>query len=642
MAAAAPPPSAPVPVATVAVARGSITLASIQQEVEALTFLAERPPLPALTDWALRCKGVEREWNYYKFKFLPLLSTPSLILGLLLTIIGIGGFITAVSKWNIPGLSFIAQYMPASIVFSLTLIRAGIHLIFSAVKLSLLVNRSRQDEQARLLEARVREKLEIGNPTLLDYDIHNSNLSLPASVRIEHTLGVDALHGKSFADREINGQSYKAAINALFAGRPIPPPALTSPPPCIKTLSSRWYSFWERRLPALGALDMVLGKFMLIAGIGALILMVKNKVPPGLEVLAQDPSLSIAFALILLGNYVSCSYTGWRMLNFSYREGKRAEIVEYLMLINAKVNRQKALQFHNWLKERLTAGGHTAAIEQLDALHTQYLSEPIPTMPASPNEKPTGVYGWFHDAGKSFIPYLSKPTILLGVLVTLLGIACLGMSISKKIPDFMHIMAKNTPLSAFFAAGLIVGGLAQIHKGATLSEKGQKKEWKGLREAVQEQLLMGTPIVLPKDLKPQEPLKDYAAIQKRVQEMIEEKRSCWQKFWLNSLKGMWVPDTVLGGFLLFCSITGLAICFGTKVSDPLKFITADPSFSIGFCVSFLGVAIDALNTGWRMYSHPDRTKEDLTSMLTLKAAREAYQRLFPAAPPSGAVAIIRG
>lgn len=584
---------------------------------------------------------VRAAWDKVSLKVLPNLAKPSQIIGILVTLIGICGCVTAVSGFKIPGLELILQNIPISIVFSLTLIRAGLHMINNGVLLSRQINRSRQeaDQSYRLLQIEnYVSGVEDNEKANRLKETYRLDQRLPKEYRLHKTLAPGDLYAKTHTDldplraKKPFGNKLpdivKPEVDSFTMTLEMPPrESQISIPVGVEgggekpALSERWSNFWYKHLDKVGKIDMVVGQLMLFTALaGVLLMAAPGLAPPGLGIIAKDPYLSVVFAVLLIGNWINCTRTGWRMLSYKKREEKRAAIEEDLKLIDAGLELRHQLEYsarfedkaNAELKDKLIALRKRAE-EALEALKA------APTVPESR----------FDRFGKAVTPHLATPSIILGILITFFGMACLGMSISGHVPDAFHFLSKNTPLSVLFSSGLLLVGIDGVYRGAALSDFNKKE--KNKKESVEVRKKFLEKLYFPeiRALEPVSQSVNVEATQQKILTFTERLAKGWYGLWFKSLKISWVPEGGLGLFLIACSLMGLIMACGAPAPSSLDFIVKDPSYSATFCISMLGIGFDALNTSWRMVNYKKRKTDD---KIDLKLLTTSYNQLFIQAP----------
>lgn len=617
--------------------------------VEGTFNVSLKPEVDVSTESLGIAGNIRAKWDKVSLKVLPRLSKPSQIIGLLITIIGICGCITAISGFEIPGLELILRNIPVSIVFSLTLIRAGLHMLNNGVLAGRLINRTRQeaDQYYRLL--RIENNIEGVSPEEMEKrlaETHRRDQRLLEQYRLAHQLQAHQLYAKQNNDLAPIRPFLKAGLPEL--SKPVGdtfevtlemPKEITLPkedqkvtPPPL-SFGDKWNNFWYNHLETIGKIDMVVGQMMLFTALaGILFLAMPGIAPPGLSIIANDPYLSAIFVVLLIGNWINCTRTGWRMINFKKREEKRAAIEEDLKLIDAGLEVRYYLEAFGKGLEQSKETELTKRLIELTARAKAAINRP------EDNEK-----GRLDHFGKALVPHLATPSIIMGILIAFFGAACLGMCISGNVPDIFYFLTKNTPLSVLFSSGILLVGLDGIYRGASISDLGKKEKWKEKSVNVRQNFLrqLYSPWIQepasktePHESKkvmesievPKPPGNNNAKAQGKIHEFLNRLAKGWYGIWFKSLKGLWIPDGILGLFLITCSIMGLCVACGAPAPRALDFIVKDPSYSGTFCVSMLGIGFDALNSSWRMLNYKNRKDDDKND---LRILRESYKKLFP-------------
>lgn len=609
--------------------------------------------------------GGEVWFNWGKEGLLSKLATPCLILGLILALMGAAAAVTTITGWHIPELDFILKNIPLSLTFSLMTIRAGLHTMYAGVQRSLRNNRKRQDT----LEAYRHSQIE----KMLHSDVdQNGVLKMVAAqngwfsndLRLHSRVDSGEVFGKKIGDR-VTGRAQIADFVRRDVGNDLdlPLPVLTQDGPPREDVSPElvnqigekwkgmwdtWYNKWYEALPTIGTIDMALGQVMLLCAIASFVLLVlpAGTVPPGLEVMAHDPYLSVAFAFLLIANWVNCSLTGSRMLSFHEREERRAEFEEKLVEIDLRLQREKLFEYYTW------------RMQQLDRVSQQILTNEFQlTLELLPKAKTdfrrkvepkAGAITRFLTDLK--VTKLAPFSIIAGVAITLIGATLLVLTLSGNIPSQFSFLAKNTPVSILFTLGMVVAGLHATHRGASMSEKLFKKKLKDHSKSSIDQLLDALPAIKePKDAyaawlerrapprvvaeevqvaqveRKYAPAAPVAIVQPVMQAELHQLEKKGYAFWINTLEKLCYPDLVLGLGLLVCAVAGLVTAFGGRTIPFFDFVAKDPSFSMFFCFNLLGVSLDALNTSWRMKKYLNRKADDKHFFHALD---EGYRKLL--------------
>ncbi len=464
-------------------------------------------------------------WDRVTLATLVNCASPVIILGLLATLIGIGGCITAISGWNIPGLEFILKNIPISIAFSLTLVRGGVHAINHGVMTARRHNRERQLVQEKLRQFHIEQNVigfDKGEEERQRSEITRLNNCLPPELSVHRALDRHTPYGKPYDDLvsvHAASSEYRACIKRLFEGGPelstpkmdaaacyIPQSDLVleirapqNGQPSLLKGCKAWYEGLYESLPSLGVLDIALGGIMLFTALTAIVfLAAPSLVPAGLDVFTKDPYLSVPFAFILLSNCISCVRTGYRMLSIHKREDKRAFIEEDLALIDIGLEKECVRRYYEYIKSTTE---DQRILDELKGLNDHFLAgfaEFEKRLVKAKNrvlsnEEDLGV---LHNQLKPYIPYLAKPALILGLLLAIFGAACLGMSVTHNVPAFLEFLTKNTSLSVLFSGSLLTLGFSNIYRGASMTEVGKKEGWKKESRAYR-QLLLGKIPELP-------------------------------------------------------------------------------------------------------------------------------------------------
>ncbi len=653
---------------------------------------------PPQTNRANELAGwLRAKWDRGTLVCVTKLATPSLFLGLILTLVGFTGFISAVSSLRIPGLGFLVDHMPASVVLSLTLIRAGLHSISKGVRLSRRHQRFRLDLARTLHLARIENKAQpLSEQEIVakEREIARLNNRLPPAYRLDKAMRASDLYGKEADDLSTTANEsnvYRTAVAASLEkanahelleklpdlDKPAPFSTLKTKtaPKTVNTkaanklevpvkFSTTWHDWWLKKLPALGILDVAVGQLMLVCGIGALVIMFlkSNQVPQIFEILSHDPGVSLSFGFILMANWINCSRTGWRMLNFKMREKRRNAASENdLQLIDLLSEKKRVQELHNWILPQIQDEAVKRELNEAVEAYMESLPKDLETriekahlLRAEGREITSK--SWpavlVHNLGRKTVHNLATPTLLLGLIVSLLGAICLVMSITHHIPSHLELLTDHTPLSVLFSFSLIVAGFHAAHRGVAMRDRQrikdpQKKSSRKSREALLGELTKTTPkLKLPRtrraslsDLDPKAKislrLPTDVQTDKRptsvlasahinaVKEAAQTTSERWYGFWGKTLNVACVPNFMIGTFLLVAGLAGIAFFLGAPVPENLIFITKDPSYSIFFCISLLGIGVDALNTSWRMFKYNERkqlhgTQTDVLEMATKK------------------------
>ncbi len=565
-------------------------------------------------------RKIRAAWDHGSHAVVSKLATPSLILGVIFTLIATAGCISVISGWKVPGISIFLDNMPMSVILFLTIMRTGLHSIAQGVKLSLRCSRqyhnvTREDRMFNI--TRHVYNLEDPQPPLSPAEKHRLDevRRLNAVALPEHDLKChhripNVPYGNNVGDLFPAGEKTTAFRKELLGiedpQQPQPEASKVSP------FWDQWYDWWEKRLPALGALDIALGQIMLITGISVVVLasLPSGKIPAVLSIISKDPYLSVAFAATLIGNWINCTKSGIDMMNFKKRRMKRELMDRELQLIAFGLERarvRKAMEnmladqcFSDAQKGQIRATfenhfGDGVVKEALDAM------EKLKVALEKTEDKTCGCF-------KKLSSYFSNPSIVVGIFLILLGVACFTIGMLGSPPPYLQILFKNTPLTIFFSGTLIVSGLHAWHRGASMGRKEVKKDWKK-REATYRDLflvnlfpqLATTAYFKTKTgniERPQLPQKPLKTVNR------------WNAFWIHSLKVTCIPDALLGLFFLFGGCAGLAMCFGAPVPASLSWILREPSFSALFCFGLLGVAADCANSAWRQLSDKARENAD--------------------------------
>lgn len=609
-------------------------------------------------------------WDRVTLKIITNIAMPSTILGIILTLVGFAGIFTAITGVQIPHLA-----IPVSIVLSLTLLRTGLHSLAKGVRISRRMQRFRLEMQQNNHLLHIQQNLlDVKDAPLQIGEIKRLNNRLPGPMQMEHLLPKDTPYSKVIDDVSSNSAAsyrYRLAVQKLMEGRPeLALPTLEIPSriegrefvdtdthrtvePIDPAMGKKWNDFWHRWMPTLGVIDMAAGQIMLLCGIGAIVLMFvsANKLPPIFQILAKDPGLSFACVFILLANWVNCTRTGWQMLKWPEREARRNAVVSDEQLIDLGVELTHLEACHHWITTQLADAD--TILPQLQQHYEAYLE----TLPKDLAEKiresnlrrreglmenPSGVIDYIYETGKNIIPYLSTPSMVLGFILFSLGITLLVMSITKDVPAQLKLLAENTPLSILFSTGLIVSGIHATHRGIAMRDQGKKEGWKCKSKDVREWFLHDlTPILADPTCTraPQTRIitsieipvdHDYIynhhkEVRESCQKILNERVARVEATVLEkSLNLMCLPDALLGTFFLLTSLVGIAICLGAPVPKGFEFVKADPHFSLFFCLTLIGIAVDALQTTWRMLTYHRRKEEDRVRLEALQSSYGAF------------------
>ncbi len=573
------------------------------------------------------------------------------------------------------------------------MIRAGIHLIASGVRKSRRFQRYRLEAQEYNHRLRIRQFFEdVEDKANRVREIGRLNHRLPPEMRLEHCLAARYPYSKKVDDIPTSSKEsyeYRLAVrqsieNSGLIGKEdllAELPQLEEPSKNREALSvdvwevdtsrplerhrpskfvEKWYNWWHKRMPALGMLDVAVGQLMLFCAIGSILLMTLNtqQVPSIFQILANDPGLSLTFTFILLANWVNCTRTGWRMLTWPQREARRNCAAAEMELLDAGLERKSVEDFHEWIKSKLAILEDHApesisevrkAIEEshqlyLDSLpdFEEKISEVRRMRIEGKKESENCLLYGVHKLGKKIVPKMGTPSIVVGGIIALLGIACLVMSVTHHIPPEFSLLAKNTPLSVLFSCGLLVSGIYAAYRGVAIQDQVKKEGWKKSSRLYREQFLKELyPELEPprrtarrarvRTLSPAHEI-DLETAPQRDEENRERIASCcstlsdnWFRIWRKSLGVIWLPDLVLGSFILFSSLAGIAICLGAPASSSLQFISGDPSFSLFFCIGLVTVGIDALCASWRIASYQNRRKQKQEYLEMLSACYRRFQ-----------------
>lgn len=374
-------------------------------------------------DWA------EAKYNRLRLAVLPKTATPMIIGGLASAILGALGLITALSGQQIPGLEFIASHIPASIVLSLMMMRAGLHTINNGLAQARKVARWRQEGMNALMLAVITE--DVAQKTKAAC----YNMALPPEYRFDKKLAAGFLYGKMENDVHLEGNfhaygnSFSDRLSAFYDR-------------VTKPIADPWYNFWLGKQNAIGKLDVAVSQLMLVAAIASLVLlcMGSDHLPASLEVLAKDPHLSISFALLLFAYWLDCGKRGSRMQGFVNREGKRAGIEKSLQLI---------------------AIGKNSDAQRKAAIRAKHIPED-PRIGMKPHEE-------------SALSSLALPKLIVGTVIVLLGFFYFCQSLKDSHIANLSFLTDKVPLSIIFATTFITTGFFAFYQGATLRDKIHKK-----------------------------------------------------------------------------------------------------------------------------------------------------------------------
>lgn len=549
-------------------------------------------PLPRYEELN-KCKKAKITYEWIRLGSTPRLAFPAIIGGFAVSLIGTFSLITAISGFHIPGLEFITEHMPVSIVLSLILMRAGIHLQSGGVDMSRKRARWRQEGRSDLMVAWLKGP----TPKTLE-DAAGFKYSLTADTL--PLLPKNGIYGKETGDIAI--EEILKALPELskpnnVSQLPSNAPEEFNPedfePKAIQPgLWDRFFNTFYDKVygmqKALGVFDLILGQVMFAAAICAVVFMCSpaGHIPPGLSILARDPYLSISFTFLLLSNWIDCTKRGLRMLTLDKRDKNRADIERDLQLI---VLGKK-------IKESSLDEGKKTQI--LEALKKHLEEEP----------RKVTFYDKIHDVGKKIMPKLGTPSILLGIIITLIGAAYLGMSVTNTVPIKLDFLTQNTPLSTLFSVGLISTGLFAIYRGVGLNDTTQKKKWKKLSKRCREHTLnklfnLKRPDLKSVDIEVEKP--DYTCS-------------------IRSATYLGAPTLILGAFCCFCSMVGLIAACGAHINPGLNFIIEDPSYSAFFCATLFAVSLDTLMNGYRMLTYHKRKEKDFND---LQAIVTEYEKI---------------
>lgn len=286
---------------------------------------------------------------------------------------------------------------------------------------------------------------------------------------------------------------------------------------------------------------------------------------------------------------------------------------------------------------------------------------------------------WF---GDHVAPFLAKPATILGLVELLFGLACFVMCVAHHVPPALDFLTQNTPISILFSGSFVVAGLHMMHRGAALAKRKKKDGWKEDITKTRQVFLtaLRPDLFLPKlrpdlaaqvaDLTTYKGSEQYKA---HLQEMIasiqpklpkpkggapsggttstkqtadtenlpqeaERNRSLGERIvagylkfsklydeaFKQALKGFWMVNLPLGGFLFVCALGGAIIAWGAPVPPQFEFVIKDPSFSLGFCLSTLAIGGDAINVSWRMGTYHKRYKDDKQERENIRLALQRY------------------
>lgn len=468
------------------------------------------------------------KYNRARLSLIPRAATPLIILGIALTILGTIGLITALSGSQITHLEFIAEHIPASVALSLLMMRAGIHSINNGVMQARKLSRWRQEGMNAWMQAQITKDPAVCAKLLIE--AASCHWSLPPEFGLNKKLSKNFLYGKMKDDLHLPGD-------------------LLPSNGCFSTVTQGWYDFWLDKQSMLGKLDVAVGQVMLIAGIASLIFLCAGKghLPPVLEKIADNSYLSLSFSFLLFAYWLDCSKRGMRMQGVKKREGKRADIERQLQLIVIGNTHRK----------------HEISEEQIPNNHRMEHHK------------------------KSALSSLAKPMLIVGALITLLGLLYLCQCLTNSLPTKLDFLTDNVPLSTLFATTLITMGFYAFYQGVSMLDKRHKVEvrrctrqradavvGKIYNRAIHNDLLNATPLS--------------------------------ESLGARSLKWISVPGYVLGTFLVLSGVIGIFAAGGLPVSDYLSFITKDPSFSAFFCVTTLLFGADAISNADRMRSYQNR------------------------------------
>lgn len=355
-------------------------------------------------------------YNRCRLSVMSYTATPMIIIGLVMTILGTLGLITALTGASIPGIEFIAKHIPASVVLSLFMMRAGLHLLNNGPMQALKLARWRQEAVLFYMQAWMEQDLE--KKAALLKEISALNYSLPEEYRLEEQLGVNALYGKTCPDHWISSKLK---------------------PEIAKSGMQKWYDFWLNKQGTIGKIDSILGNVMLVAGVASIVFLFigSDNLPSELGALGNDPHLSIAFALLLISYWLDCTKRGQRMQGLQAREIRRADYERDYQLIAMGICRNQQVE-HPSFQNRI-----------------QHEKEP-----------------------QIKLTKLAIPLITLGGLLTLAGLFYFGASISGSMPQALCFLTSNDSLSVLFATTLITAGFFFLYQGISLKDKKQKKMWK--------------------------------------------------------------------------------------------------------------------------------------------------------------------
>lgn len=573
---------------------------------------------------------VQAKWDRGRNFILPDIAAPAcLVVGVLLIVFGVLGAVSLVWGRKISFLEFFMKNTPLSMVFALSILKSGVHLIYTSTRLGQGEIRAQQKNEEYAVELAIQEA--IGK---------NYDHSVDELMRLDSSL----CESRRIQGRITEGDLFRFEVAQVMRGRPDLNRYGTSAIPKMTNKDNFYKTIAEKVLPGLGIFDMALGQVMLLAGITSIVFIgfPNTRILPGIELIAKDPALSLAFSLVLISNWINCTMNGWRMLTYGRRQKERAEKRDTEQLILYGIERRYAIELMNRIEDE----GRKA---QVRGILDKYFSDAelakrvAKANEAKTNPKPENcVAQAFHWAGGKIVPKMAGGSIVFGLISVTLGLVTLATAFSKRPLFNLTFLTKNTPVSAIFAGTLFVSGIHEIHRGAALSQKKKKFVEKAKTAEARSKLIellitetpkLNPPVDAPAARSPRIEPEIVSGVQANALSYVrrqEAKASCYEG-WLKTLKPLALPNFVLGCFLFFCGVAGLALSLsGTKVPEQLRFIVTDPSYSSVFCLGIIFIAVDNFSTSWRMVSFFNRKKADKKS---LEILQECYNRFAPEAIP---------